>query len=58
MKEEVRTRLSMLGSATLEPTLSFSLFGNKYDLDVLSEKPEEKCQEEEQMEKKYVNLFY
>ena len=35
----------MLGSASLEPTLSFNLFGNKYDLDEFCEEDEEKPQE-------------
>ncbi len=30
-----------LGSASLEPTLSFNLFGNKYDLDAFEEPEEE-----------------
>ena len=42
----------MLGSASLEPTLSFSLFGNKYDLDVLPEQPEKDAKEEKKVEEK------
>lgn len=51
-KETGSNRLSMLGSASLEPTLSFSLFGNRYDLDEFCEQPAEKMQGEEQVEKK------
>jgi len=51
-KEVTRNRLSMLGSASLEPTLSFSLFGNKYDLDVLPEQPEKDTKEEKKEEEK------
>eukprot|EP00112_Aurelia_sp_Birch-Aquarium-sp1_P005163 Seg1585.12 transcript_id=Seg1585.12/GoldUCD/mRNA.D3Y31 product="PHD and RING finger domain-containing protein 1" protein_id=Seg1585.12/GoldUCD/D3Y31 len=39
-------RLSLLGSASLEPTLSFNLFGNRYDLDDFCEEAEEKPKED------------
>lgn len=40
-EERGSDRLSMLGSSKLEPTLSFSLFGKKYDLDEFCEDPVE-----------------
>ena len=51
-KENGNNRLSMLGSASLEPTLSFSLFGNKYDLDEFCEEPVETGREKSEEPKK------
>lgn len=49
-REDGRSRLPLLGSASLEPKISFSLFGNKYDLDEFSEEASEPHQKEHKTE--------